>query len=173
MVFYVVVTIAAIAAPSVMWELETAKRKAVTVNSEKPLEAPPLVHQGPSIRPACVARDGTAIFSEWSNLTIGDKNGTKQNFVNNLGEGSFRFCAIADDGTVYVLMHWGDTTWLRSYNLDGKLKWEIGNDEVSSPFAIGKDGAVYLVSSTRAYRHIDLAGISSSIGIEICPADMS
>jgi hypothetical protein len=147
---YLLSTGAAIAAPFVMTWVEGIRRQAIPVNSETALETTPALNTpysdwlGRNTRPACIAPDGTDYFGDIS-FAMRDKQGIRHLLGDALAN-DFDSCAIAQDGTVYVLGKDNQGRWLRVYGASGEQKWTTYTGELRSRLAIGQDGTQYLVT---------------------------
>jgi outer membrane protein assembly factor BamB len=150
---YVVSTSAAFAAPFAMTWVEGMRRHLIPVNSEAGSEKTPNLHAqysdwlGRNTRPACIAPDGGEYFSDIS-FAMRDRQGNRR-LLGDLLQRDFNSCAIAADGTVYVLGNEGERRWLRAYAPSGDSNWTAYTAERRSSLAVAQDGTPYLVARQR------------------------
>jgi len=169
---YLISTAAAIGSPFAIQTVEMARRRAIPVNSEAPLEPAPAQLQAPRGQfqplPACQAPDGVEYYKDYR-FSAGSDINDRRTFVPDI---TVQFCAVSQDGTVYLVGSSlagsspagssDNQSWFRAYTRAGQLKWSMPRDEYCSPPALARDGTAYFISMPRtgntALTAIDASG---------------
>ena len=147
---YLVSTAATISTPFAMHAVQRAWLGAMPVNSEPALESVPTMHPGPrgpyQPIPACTGRDEMEYYAD-RDFSFGSDVSDRRSFIPDI---KVHACAVRDDGTLYLVGASDRKNWLRAYTPGAELKWEILTDEIQSPLAVARNGAVYLISMPRS-----------------------
>jgi outer membrane protein assembly factor BamB len=145
---YVVATSAAIGMQPAIVRFHKERQERKPVNSEAALESAPGRHPLTAAveqPPICVGGDGRE-FYKGGDLYVCNVEGERRSFI---PDAAAEYCAVGDDGTLYLVGSSDKEYWLRAYSGSGELKWTSRTDEIRSPLAVARDGTIYLISMPR------------------------